>query len=186
MRDVTKERSTRHSVFRSLRAGGLVSEQYAWNGMERISIRVAQLSDADDIARLTTELGHNVPQSAVATRLPRILSRQDEQFLVADLDGRPVGCVHTAIAEYIEAEAFVVIGGLVVDKNHRRKGIGRRLMAEAEEWARKRGCSVVRLWSSSVRAEAHRFYQALGYTNIKTQYSGGANWRSAGWPIEAS
>jgi GNAT superfamily N-acetyltransferase len=98
-------------------------------------------------------------------------TNQDQQFLVADLDDRPVGWVYTAISEYIEAEAFVVIGGLVVDKNHRRKGIGRRLMEEAEEWARKRGCSVVRLWSSSVRADAHRFYQALGYTNIKTQYS---------------
>jgi hypothetical protein len=31
--------------------------------------------------------------------------------------------------------------------------------------------SVVRLGSSSVRADAHRFYQALGYTNIDTQYS---------------
>ncbi len=136
-----------------------------------LSIRVAQVSDADDIARLTTQLGYNVPQSAVATRLSRILSRRDQQFLVADLDGRPVGWVHTAISEYIEAEAFVVIGGLVVDKNQRRKGIGRRLMEGAEEWARKRGCSVVRLWSSAVRADAHRFYEALGYTNIKTQYS---------------
>jgi hypothetical protein len=37
--------------------------------------------------------------------------------------------------------------------------------------SRKRGCSVVRLWSSSARTDAHRFYRALGYTNIKTQYS---------------
>ena len=43
--------------------------------------------------------------------------------------------------------------------------------ARAEEWARQQGCSVVRLWSSSVRTAAHRFYEDLGYTNIKTQYS---------------
>jgi GNAT superfamily N-acetyltransferase len=61
--------------------------------------------------------------------------------------------------------------GIALDKNHRRNGIGRRLMEEAEEWARKRGCSVVRLWSSSARTDAHRFYRALGYTDIKTQYS---------------
>jgi GNAT superfamily N-acetyltransferase len=58
-----------------------------------------------------------------------------------------------------------------VNRLHRRKGIGRMLMLEAEEWARQRGCSFVRLWSSSVRTASHRFYQQLGYTNIKTQYS---------------
>ena len=41
----------------------------------------------------------------------------------------------------------------------------------AEVWARERGCSIVRLTSSSTRNAAHRFYEDLGYTNIKTQYS---------------
>ena len=30
---------------------------------------------------------------------------------------------------------------------------------------------MVRLASSSTRLAAHRFYEALGYTNIKTQFS---------------
>ncbi len=30
---------------------------------------------------------------------------------------------------------------------------------------------MVRLSSSTTRTGAHRFYEALGYTNIKTQYS---------------
>jgi GNAT superfamily N-acetyltransferase len=124
----------------------------------RLAFLVAHADgEAIDIARLTTQLGYEIAQSTAAARLSRILSRQDQQFAVADLDGRPVGWVHAAISEYIEAEAFVVIGGLVVDKNHRRNGIGRRLMEEVEEWARKRGCSVVRLWSSSARTDAHRF-----------------------------
>jgi GNAT superfamily N-acetyltransferase len=59
----------------------------------------------------------------------------------------------------------------VVERAHRRKGIGRLLMYEAEEWARLQGCSVVRLWSSSARTASHLFYEQLGYTNIKTQYS---------------
>jgi GNAT superfamily N-acetyltransferase len=81
------------------------------------------------------------------------------------------GWVLAVIAEYIESERFVAIGGLVVDKDHRRKGIGRVLMEHAEGWAKEQGCSIVRLSSSSTRTPAHRFYEALGYTNIKTQYS---------------
>jgi GNAT superfamily N-acetyltransferase len=136
-----------------------------------VSIRPARVSDADDIARLTGQLGYELAASDAAARLSRILSRPDQQFLVAAVDGRPVGWLHAAICEYVEAGTFVVIGGLVVDSSYRRKGIGRKLIEQAEDWAKKQGCSIVRLWSSAVRIHSHRFYEHLGYTNIKTQYS---------------
>jgi hypothetical protein len=79
--------------------------------------------------------------------------------------------VHVVFVEYVDAEAFVLIGGLVVDRHHRRLGIGRAPLDRAEVWARERGCSMVRLTSSTTRNQAHRFYENLGYTNIKTQYS---------------
>jgi hypothetical protein len=44
-------------------------------------------------------------------------------------------------------------------------------MEYAENWAREQQCSVVRLWSSAGRTDAHRFYERLGYTVIKTHYS---------------
>jgi N-acetylglutamate synthase-like GNAT family acetyltransferase len=136
-----------------------------------ISIRVAQISDAERIADLTSQLGYEVDMTTVIQRLSRILSRSDHQFMIAELDGRLRGWVHAAISEYIESERFVTIGGLVVDKYHRKQGIGRRLMEQIEAWAREQGCSIVRLWSSSTRTSSHKFYEGLGYTNIKTQYS---------------
>lgn len=136
-----------------------------------IVIRVAGVSDADEIAELTGQLGYEVATATLEARLSRILSRSDQQLLVAELDGLPVGWVHALISEHVESGAVVLIGGLVVDRNHRRKGIGSMLMAQAEAWARQQGCSIVRLWSSSVRTASHRFYEDLGYTNIKTQYS---------------
>jgi len=100
-----------------------------------------------------------------------VLTRPDQQFLVADHSGNPVGWIHMLIAEYVEAEAFVVIGGLVVDRDHRKQGIGRRLLTHAEEWAKQHGCSVVRLSSTVQRVDAHTFYERAGYTKIKTQYA---------------
>ncbi|MBI1872878.1 MAG: GNAT family N-acetyltransferase [Acidobacteria bacterium] len=135
------------------------------------TIRAARTSDAQDIAQLTAQLGYDVTASSVTQRLSRILSRQDQYFLVAEVDGDLVGWMHAAISEYVESGAFVVIGGLVVDGNHRRKGIGRALMKHGEEWAKKQGCSVVRLWSSAARNTSHQFYEQIGYTHIKTQYS---------------
>jgi GNAT superfamily N-acetyltransferase len=135
------------------------------------SIRPARLTDGDSIAQLALQLGYDVPAAGLEPRLAHILSRADQQFLVADVDGRVVGWLHAAVFEFVETDAFVVIAGLVVDREHRRKGIGRMLMAEAEGWARGEGYSIVRLWSSASRAAAHRFYEELGYTKIKTQFA---------------
>jgi N-acetylglutamate synthase-like GNAT family acetyltransferase len=139
--------------------------------MTSVSIRAARESDADDVTQLTAQLGYTVEAEVLRERLSRILGRSDQRFLVAEVGGQTVGWLHAVIAEFVEAERSVVIAGLVVSASHRRHGIGRVLMERAEGWAREQGCSVVRLWSSSTRTETHRFYAAMGYTNIKTQHS---------------
>jgi GNAT superfamily N-acetyltransferase len=136
-----------------------------------ISVRPARLSDADDIARLVGQLGYEVDGPATASRLSRLLSQPEHRFLIAELEDRLVGWVHVAVWEFVETGAFAIIGGLVVDRSFRRRGIGRLLMGQAEAWAVEHGCSVVRLWSSVGRNEAHRFYERIGYSNIKTQHS---------------
>lgn len=136
-----------------------------------IIIRSARVSDAEAIAILTKQLGYDAELSTVASRLSRLLARSDQQLLVAVDGGRAIGWIHMAITEYVEADAFVVIGGLVVDREYRRQGIGRRLLVRAEEWAARHGCSLVRLSSSVKRVEAHGFYERAGYTNLKTQYA---------------
>jgi predicted N-acetyltransferase YhbS len=104
--------------------------------MTSVMIRAARTSDSPEIAQLTTQLGYDLTEVDAADRLSRILLRDDQQFFVADLNGRAVGWVHVLCAEYVDAEPFVVIGGLVVDRNHRRLGVGRALMDRAEGWAR--------------------------------------------------
>ena len=135
------------------------------------SIRAALISDAEAIGKLTSQLGYEVDVSIVAARLSRILLRSDQQFTVAECDGQLGGWMHAVISEYIESGRFVAVGGLVVDRDHRMSGIGRRLMEHVEGWAKEQGCLIVRLSSSSTRPNAHRFYETLGYTKIKTQYA---------------
>jgi GNAT superfamily N-acetyltransferase len=136
-----------------------------------VVVRIARASDADQVVQLTAQLGYEVDGSALTARLSRILAQADQRLLVAEAEGRPVGWLHAVIWEFLEMDASVVIAGLVVDRTHRHRGIGRTLMRHAEGWARERRCSFVRLWSSSARTEAHRFYERLGYRKIKTQYA---------------
>lgn len=136
-----------------------------------VTIRAAQNSDAEAIAALTIQLGYRVEASGVADRLSRILSRTDQQVLVADSGGRAIGWIHVVATEAIDSPPFVLIAGLVVDRTSRHQGIGRQLVAQAEKWALRQGCSIVRLSSNTRRLEAHAFYERVGYTNLKTQYS---------------
>jgi GNAT superfamily N-acetyltransferase len=134
-------------------------------------IRLAREADAADVARLTRELGYGAEVDAIADRMKRLLARDDHRLAVAERDGVVVGWLHALRAEHVEVDSCVVIGGLVVGQGHRGQGVGRALMANAEQWAREIGCSVVRLWSSEPRTAAHRFYERLGYTRIKTHYA---------------
>lgn len=121
--------------------------------MTSATIRAARTSDSAEIAELTTQFGYELTQADAADRRSRILLRDDQQFFVADVNGRAVGgCTSSGQSTWTHN---LGLGGLVVDGKHPRLGIGRALMDRAEAWARERGCSVVRLTSSAGRNAAH-------------------------------
>ena len=97
------------------------------------TIRIGRVSDAPGIAQLTAQLGYELTASDAAARLSRILARQDQQFIVADIDARVVAWAHAVVVDYVDAEPWVRIAGLVVHREHRRMGIGRALLARAED-----------------------------------------------------
>lgn len=47
---------------------------------------------------------------------------------------------------------------------HRGSGVGRQLVTWAVEQARQHGCVTVQLTSDASRPDAHRFYEALGFS----------------------
>jgi GNAT superfamily N-acetyltransferase len=71
----------------------------------------------------------------------------------------------------VESDLYAEIGGLVVDENQRGMGIGKALMAQAEDWVGDHGIHEVRLRSNIIREAAHQFYEAMGYENIKSQFT---------------
>jgi GNAT superfamily N-acetyltransferase len=98
------------------------------------------------------------------------LSTPDHAVRVAESAGRVVGLIHVFVRPAIENPREAVVQALVVDQEHRRAGIGRRLMAEAEHWGKERNCRSVVLESNVVRTPAHAFYEALGYRIAATAY----------------
>ena len=135
-----------------------------------IVLRRASEMDADAVAELSGQLGYPIPAEAVRKRLARFVLDPDHVVLVAETGGRVCGWVHAHVQQSIElAEPRGEIMGLVVAENVRRAGIGRLLMAQAEQWARERGLDLMVLRSNVQRPESHAFYPAVGYEHFKTQ-----------------
>ena len=137
-----------------------------------IDVRAARLADAPRLAELSGVLGYPASPDVFLTRLERVLARSDEKVLVAETSpGQIAGWIHAAEHALLEVEPRCEILGLVVDAAHRKLGVGRRLIAAAEGWARQRGLDEMSVRSNVLREESHPFYERLGYTRVKTQHS---------------
>jgi GNAT superfamily N-acetyltransferase len=135
------------------------------------TIRSMNLSDSGQVASLAGELGYPSTPAQIEARYQGIEGNPDSRVFVAEgPDGRVRGWVHVFGHRVIESEGAAEVGGLVVDSGARGNGIGRSLMAAAEAWARERGYTRLVLRSNTIRTEAHRFYQNLGYTIVKSQH----------------
>jgi ribosomal protein S18 acetylase RimI-like enzyme len=139
---------------------------------EDASIREATRADATRLAALSEVLGYPVTPDALAERLGRLLARDEELVLVAEIGpGHVVGWLHGGERELLESGRRCEILGLVVDMSHRGRGVGRRLVEAAETWASARGLDQMAVRSNVARAESHPFYERLGYVRAKTQHA---------------
>jgi ribosomal protein S18 acetylase RimI-like enzyme len=86
-------------------------------------------------------------------------------LLVADEQNNLVGSVMGIICEelYGDCKPFMVVEDVIVDKHQRRLGIASSLMGELEIYAAKHNCNYIIFVTESERAEAHKFYESLGY-----------------------
>jgi GNAT superfamily N-acetyltransferase len=92
---------------------------------------------------------------------------------VAEEDGRIVGQVEAKLLQPMESARYQVVtalgrvrgevNSLGVLRSHRRRGIGRALMQQAERWLADRGATVIELDTLATSPESVPFYEAIGY-----------------------
>jgi GNAT superfamily N-acetyltransferase len=90
-------------------------------------------------------------------------------IVAADAAGAVVGWLQAHAATILESGFRVEITGLIIAPEQRRRGWGRLLVLEAEQWARSIGAEAVVVRSNVQRVESHAFYPALGFSATKTQ-----------------
>jgi len=120
---------------------------------------------------LLGELGYPARAEVVAHRLARLLTSRAVAY-VAEGGGDVLGLCTAHLFDVIhEDPPVVMLSVLVVAGRARRRGVGRRLMDEAERWARASGTGRVVIASGLARADAHAFYESLGYVHNARRYA---------------
>jgi GNAT superfamily N-acetyltransferase len=133
-----------------------------------ITVRFAQRNDAERIAVLCHELGYPNSHEEVEQRIQQILKNNQHVVYVALLkSGDVIGWIHGHLCELVITSPQVMILGLIIARNYRGRGIGRRLMQQIEQWSLDKNCCHILVRSNVIRKEAHRFYESIGYTNVK-------------------
>lgn len=95
--------------------------------------------DAVAAAKLSEELGYPVSPAVMEKRIESLSRLPDHVVYVACLAGEVVGWIDVSITTHLQSEPRAEIGGLVVSSTVRSGGVGRRLVACAEDWARQKG-----------------------------------------------
>lgn len=137
-----------------------------------VTVRPATEADAAALATLSGELGYATTARQLAGRLTYILASKEHAVFAAQIEaGEVVGWVHVYRSFALEAEPRAEIVGLVIASAQRRRGIGRLLVASAERWARDQGLTMLGVRANTKRADAHAFYESIGFTKAKAQFN---------------
>jgi ribosomal protein S18 acetylase RimI-like enzyme len=127
--------------------------------MNDLVIRPYQLRDEAGVIELWLQCNLVVPQNNPEKDIKRKLRMNPEWFLVGVLGGHIVA---TCMAGYEGHRGW--INYLAVSPHHRRQGIGRRIMEEAEKELRSAGCPKINLQVRETNRAVIQFYERIGYT----------------------
>jgi len=137
-----------------------------------VTVREAREDDATAVAELLGELGYPTSAAQAAERIEKIAADPSTSLLVAEADSELAGFGALHVQNLVERdEPGCEVAGLVVGERFRRSGIGDRLMQALEDEARRRGGTVMVLNTAHRRADAHAFYEALGYEHTGRRYA---------------
>jgi GNAT superfamily N-acetyltransferase len=139
---------------------------------EQTRVRAATPGDAPAIAALLEQLGYPTTIDAAEARLSRLAISPADDVLVAEQAGVGVAgllVLHRAAVLHHDLDVAIIMA-LVVDELRRGLGIGERLVRWAAAIARERGCERLQVTTHLRRADAHRFYERLGFEHTGRRY----------------
>jgi len=124
---------------------------------------VALLAD-DGLGKGREVVGEDV-DAAYWRAFDEMADDPDNVQVVVDAGGEVVGTMQLTFIRSLTRRGGLraQIEGVRVRADQRGAGLGRQMFGWAIDQARERGCTLVQLTTDKRRADAHRFYESLGF-----------------------
>ena len=101
-----------------------------------------------------------------------------EAMYIAETDGVPVGCIMLCETDDTDIGQLRLFA---VEKEHRRRGVGKALMDALTEKAKSAGYKGLILWTADPLKEAIRIYESYGFKETETVPND--TWRTDGGTV---
>lgn len=131
---------------------------------EDVPAMIAMLAD-DHLGRARERVEDPLP-AVYYQAFERVERDQNLTLVVAESEGRVVGCLQLAVLPGISSQGGMrgLLEDVRVATDCRSRGIGEQLVQWAMTEAKARGCNLVELLTHQTRVDAQRFYKRLGFT----------------------
>lgn len=138
-----------------------------------VVIRPAASGDLDQIVQLLADdmLGREREDLSAEARpkyrdaLAAVIASPENTLFVMEEDGRLIGCLQLTMMPGLSHQGLTraQIESVRIAADRRGAGLGARFFRFAIKEAKTRGAGMVQLTTSASRADAHRFYEQLGF-----------------------
>ena len=130
-------------------------------------IRSVKIEDSRELLPLMDQLGYPQDISSMQKRLRNCIDSGIYYFLVTEVENHIVALAFFIIYPSCYKDSNrCSLEALIVNKQHRLQGIGRKLVKAVEELALENNCSSISLISNIHRGKGIiKFYNSLGYLN---------------------
>ncbi len=140
--------------------------------MKEATIRKAKQSDVNSIYSLgkgikELDFSKNYPFHSKTDLREYIKNKKDDIILIAEMENKIIGFLYAKIIERHEG-GWCVLDNLAVKKEHRRHGVGTKLLKELYKTMKKQKLHYAQLLVDVNHKKARKFWKKMGYAETRT------------------
>jgi aminoglycoside 6'-N-acetyltransferase I len=146
------------------------------HGTEGVVVRVARAEDREELAGLRAALWPEASAEEHANELLAILENSTFgtmpliELVAAESGGKLIGFLEVGLRSHADgcdpSHAVGYVEGWYVVESCRKRGIGRKLLVAAEDWARGQGCAEMASDALVGNEMSQRVHESLGYAVV--------------------
>ena len=132
-----------------------------------LTITKATKQDALTVAGLAIQMWEDNVLEELAGEFAELIGSSEAAVFLGSVDGQAVGFAQCQLRhDYVEGTETSPVGyleGIFIEKEYRRKGFAKQLLAAGEDWAKEQGCTEFASDCELDNTESLKFHLSLGF-----------------------